>query len=191
MSLIQQALEKTGRLPQDLSAATSVMEPPPKQKELPKRVVPKPEPKPPFDFHKEIRETHRPYRAPVLDSRTKKNLMKAVVVCCIVLVSVMVLGAMVIATTVMMENFQRAPKPAVTAPKQPVLRESFEPVVVRPRTSKYVLSGITTSAGRQLALINNRIYMIGDEVNQDTVVKDIQGRSVILEQSGEEIILSM
>ena len=60
-----------------------------------------------------------------------------------------------------------------------------------PSVPGFKLSGITTSGGKRLALINNGIFAEGDPINGNTIVQEIQTRRVILMQGSREVILDM
>jgi len=55
----------------------------------------------------------------------------------------------------------------------------------------FVLTGITTSEGKPLALINDQVVGVGDRVGDKALVKEIQERRVILEFQGREIKLAL
>jgi hypothetical protein len=56
---------------------------------------------------------------------------------------------------------------------------------------KFTLTGITISGDQRLALINDQVVAVGDRVGENTFVKEIQERRVILEFQGREVKLAL
>ncbi|MSR77744.1 MAG: hypothetical protein EXS63_05905 [Candidatus Omnitrophica bacterium] len=60
------------------------------------------------------------------------------------------------------------------------------------KPTKLSLTGITSSGGVRYALINNEVVTIGDMLKRENVViKDIYERSVVVEQNGRPMTLSL
>lgn len=57
--------------------------------------------------------------------------------------------------------------------------------------TKFVLTGITDSGNDKLALINNQVVGIGDRLQEKAFVKEIHGRTVVLEYNNKEIKISL
>ncbi|EFK97578.1 hypothetical protein LDC_0387 [sediment metagenome] len=84
------------------------------------------------------------------------------------------------------EGFPAA-QPAETAPSNP-----FQPAAAKPVKPKYTLTGITTdTGGTRLALINGQIVGVGDLLREGAVVKQIHARSAVLTVEGREILLEL
>ena len=55
----------------------------------------------------------------------------------------------------------------------------------------FVLTGVTSSGGEYMALINNQVVQIGDRLREDALVKTIGKEEVTLDFQGKEIKLSL
>ncbi|MFA7001666.1 MAG: hypothetical protein WC352_05935, partial [Candidatus Omnitrophota bacterium] len=57
----------------------------------------------------------------------------------------------------------------------------------------FVLTGMTVQGEERMAIINDRIVRIGDELREGAVVKDIRGRdnSVVLDVDGRQMTLTL
>ncbi len=58
-------------------------------------------------------------------------------------------------------------------------------------TPKFVLTGVTESNGAKLALINNQVAGVGDRLREKAFVKSINEDSVVLDYDGREIRLNL
>lgn len=56
---------------------------------------------------------------------------------------------------------------------------------------RFELTGIMTSGGQNLALINDQVVAAGDHLRGKAVVKEINEKNVVLELQGKEIKLSL
>ncbi len=56
---------------------------------------------------------------------------------------------------------------------------------------KLTLSGITSSGNDRIALINNQVLRIGDTIGSNGFVKDIQDEAVVLDFHGHEVVLNL
>lgn len=88
-----------------------------------------------------------------------------------------------------MNHFEAASPPSAEA------SSSLPGLSVKPGlpkgNSKWVLNGITSAGSERLALINNQIVSVGDRLKENAVVKMILSRSVVLENQGKEVMLSL
>lgn len=85
-----------------------------------------------------------------------------------------------------------AVRPAVAAASRPASRPVMNPVrSFYDSKPMFKLSGITTSGGEPLALVNNQVVGIGDLLKENATVRDIQNGRVVLAYNGNDVILTM
>ena len=188
MSLIQEALEKTGRLPQSIG----VQYPRAKEPKLkPQRLGPPP-PKPAAPREEKVQEERvrvRFQRRP--DSRLKQILPKAWIGVFAGFILLALLWGSYFVFIGVGESPAGPSKGTMVHEVQAESKSLSQSGNIVPSVPGFKLSGITTSGGKRLALINNGIFAKGDPINGNTIVQEIQTRRVILMQGSREVILDM
>ncbi len=91
-----------------------------------------------------------------------------------------------------------APSPPITAPTQtsapmppPILQSRAGMKQEQAWMPNFVLTGVTSAGDVPLALINNEIVRVGDRLPEGAIVREIQSHAAVLEFQGKEIKLKL
>ena len=116
----------------------------------------------------------------------------------LILMGVLLLVSLV-ASRLMIRAANSAAAPEIFS--APVLSErSSRPVTVTTKTSvtnrtvsqmKFILTGVTSSGDTRLALINDQVVGVGDQLREKAVVKSIEDHSVTLDYEGRPVTLTL
>jgi hypothetical protein len=106
------------------------------------------------------------------------------------------IGALVLATFLIGKIFLPSSKVVSHSVSQvqteSVILKTETPITQRTVAQvKFLLTGITTADGVQLALINNQVVGVGDILREKATVKAITANTVTLEWEGRQITLSL
>ena len=81
--------------------------------------------------------------------------------------------------------------PAATEPDTPIAGVKVESAASPRPGPRFALNGILQSGGRYIALLENRVYSVGDHLDERTLITAITARTVTLDIDGQEKILRL